>query len=126
MNHAAMLSFATSCAETVIPNEITATPRRKQANRADAALKTGERDHSAAERELMLAMQEYRQWSGRMFPTWSEVLEVLQSLGYRKQARSEPAEASSLSSRTRPLGPTNEVQRKASPTPASPSRRTGG
>ena len=29
-------------------------------------------------------MQIYRHRSGRMFPTWSEVLEVLHDLGYRK------------------------------------------
>jgi hypothetical protein len=29
-------------------------------------------------------MQEYKQSSGRMFPTWSEVLEVLRGLGYAK------------------------------------------
>lgn len=32
----------------------------------------------------MLAMNEYKRSSGRMFPTWSEVLEVLQGLGYEK------------------------------------------
>ena len=32
----------------------------------------------------MLAMNEYKRRSGRMFPTWSEVLEVLQGLGYQK------------------------------------------
>ena len=32
----------------------------------------------------MRAMQRYKQTSGRMFPTWSEVLEVLKSLGYEK------------------------------------------
>lgn len=36
------------------------------------------------ESEFIQAMQEYKKTSGRMFPTWSEVLEVLQSLGYRK------------------------------------------
>ena len=45
---------------------------------------TTERDYSAAETEFMFAMQEYKKSSGRMFPTWSEVLEVLQSLGYQK------------------------------------------
>ena len=45
---------------------------------------TTERDYSAAEMEFMLAMQEYKKSSGRMFPTWSEVLEVLQTLGYEK------------------------------------------
>ena len=34
--------------------------------------------------EFMQAMHEYKQRSGRMFPTWSEVLEVLQGLGYEK------------------------------------------
>jgi hypothetical protein len=29
-------------------------------------------------------MNEYKQRSGRMFPTWSEVLEVLRGLGYEK------------------------------------------
>jgi hypothetical protein len=32
----------------------------------------------------MLAMNAYKQQSGRMFPTWSEVLEVLRGLGYEK------------------------------------------
>jgi len=45
---------------------------------------TCERDYSAAEMEFMLAMNEYKHKSGRMFPTWSEVLEVLRSLGYEK------------------------------------------
>lgn len=39
-----------------------------------------------AEREFMQAMHDYKQASGRMFPTWSEVLEVLKALGYAKQA----------------------------------------
>ena len=34
--------------------------------------------------EFMMAMQEYKRCSGRMFPTWSEVLEVLHDLGYQK------------------------------------------
>jgi hypothetical protein len=45
---------------------------------------TSEREYSAAELEFMLAMNEYKRRSGRMFPTWSEVLEVLQGLGYQK------------------------------------------
>ncbi len=45
---------------------------------------TCERDYSAAEMEFMQAMQDYKASSGRMFPTWSEVLEVLLDLGYEK------------------------------------------
>jgi hypothetical protein len=45
---------------------------------------TCEREYSTAEMEFMQAMTEYKQSSGRMFPTWSEVLEVLRALGYEK------------------------------------------
>ncbi len=34
--------------------------------------------------EFRDALQDYRVSSGRMFPTWSEVLEVLKDLGYQK------------------------------------------
>ena len=34
--------------------------------------------------EFTRAMQQYKHRSGRMFPTWSEILEVLLELGYRK------------------------------------------
>jgi hypothetical protein len=47
---------------------------------------TCERDYTLAEMEFMQAMHEYKQKSGRMFPTWSEVLEVLRGLGYEKLA----------------------------------------
>jgi hypothetical protein len=45
---------------------------------------TSEREYTEAETEFMLAMNEYKRQSGRMFPTWSEVLEVLRHLGYQK------------------------------------------
>jgi len=51
---------------------------------------TCERDYSGAEVEFMRAMDDYKRKSGRPFPTWSEVLEVMLSLGYRKVA--EPSE----------------------------------
>src|SRR5262249_9159992 len=43
-----------------------------------------EADRAAAVAEFRQAMEKYKQGSGRMFPTWSEVLEVLQGLGYEK------------------------------------------
>ena len=45
---------------------------------------TCEREYTVAEMEFMHAMHEYKQTSGRMFPTWSEVLEVIKALGYAK------------------------------------------
>ncbi len=43
---------------------------------------TCERDYSPAELEFMAAIQSYKARSGRPFPTWSEVLEVVRELGY--------------------------------------------
>jgi hypothetical protein len=43
---------------------------------------TCERDYSADEVEFMQALEHYKRASGRMFPTCSEVLQVLRSLGY--------------------------------------------
>ena len=57
---------------------------------------TCEREYSLAEREFMEAMQAYKHKSGRMFPTWSEVLEVLVNLGYEKISLEEQAPAGSL------------------------------
>ena len=47
---------------------------------------TCDRDYTDRELEFMWAMHEYKQSSGRMFPTWSEVLEVARGLGYSKPA----------------------------------------
>ena len=64
--------------------------RRKQDRRRQIDPTTCERDYSGCEVEFMRAMDDYKRKSGRPFPTWSEVLEVLISLGYRKVA--EPSE----------------------------------
>ena len=55
---------------------------------------TCDREYSAPELEFMNAMQEYKKRSGRLFPTWSEVLEVLRDLGYRKPDSSRPGRVS--------------------------------
>lgn len=47
---------------------------------------TCERDYSDEEIAFMKAMDQYKRDNRRPFPTWSEVLEVLRALGYRKVA----------------------------------------
>ncbi len=47
---------------------------------------TCERDYSDDETLFMKSMERYKRENRRPFPTWSEVLEVLVSLGYRKVA----------------------------------------
>ena len=60
--------------------------RRRADRRRQIDPTTCERDYSGGEVEFMRAMDDYKRKSGRPFPTWSEVLEVLMSLGYRKVA----------------------------------------
>jgi len=45
---------------------------------------TCERDYLPEEVEFMQAIELYKRTSGRMFPTCSEILEVVKSLGYRQ------------------------------------------
>jgi len=47
---------------------------------------TCERDYTDDEIIFMKAMDQYKRDNRRPFPTWSEVLEVLYALGYRKVA----------------------------------------
>jgi len=47
---------------------------------------TCEKEYSDEEIAFMRAMDLYKRNNRRPFPTWSEVLEVLHSLGYRKTA----------------------------------------
>jgi hypothetical protein len=55
------------------------TPRRRQIDPT-----TCERDYTQDEIEFMHALDEYKRKSGRMFPTCSEILEVVRALGYAK------------------------------------------
>ena len=73
-----------------------ATDRRRAANAAAKRAQserrrlidptTCERDYNDEETAFMKAMDRYKRENRRPFPTWSEVLEVLRSLGYRKVA----------------------------------------
>jgi hypothetical protein len=58
--------------------------RKKVQRRRQIDPTTCERDYSVDEVEFMNAMDDYKRKSGRMFPTCSEVLEVIHSLGYVK------------------------------------------
>jgi hypothetical protein len=51
---------------------------------------TCERDYTEDEIAFMKAMDQYKRDNRRPFPTWSEVLEVLRALGYRKVAKAGP------------------------------------
>jgi hypothetical protein len=59
--------------------------REKVSRRRQIDPTTCERDYSDAEVEFMQALDDYKRKSGRMFPTCSEILEVLVGIGYEKR-----------------------------------------
>jgi hypothetical protein len=79
-----------AAAEAYTGEERRVSSRRKVERRRQIDPTTCERDYSDEEIDFMKAMDAYKRRSGRQFPTWSEVLEVLKSLGYRQVA--EPTE----------------------------------
>ena len=58
--------------------------RRKVQRRRQIDPTTCEREYTDEEVEFMQALDQYKRTSGRMFPTCSEILEVLRGLGYQK------------------------------------------
>lgn len=91
---------AAEAAETVEVAETAATEepategpkleRREKVNRRrQIDPTTCERDYSDQEVEFMNALDAYKRSSGRMFPTCSEVLEVIRGIGYVKLTPAE-------------------------------------
>lgn len=70
-------------------------PRPKKQRRRHIDPTTCERDYNGDEIEFMRAMDDYKRDSGRMFPTCSEVLEVIRALGYVKLSEEQAAELQS-------------------------------
>jgi hypothetical protein len=71
---------------------------------------TCERNYSAEEIEFMGALDSYKRTSGRMFPTCSEILEVLCGLGYEKRLAAPVSPESAVSA---PALPSCEVPASA-------------
>jgi len=74
------------------------TERRKVPRRRQIDPTTCERDYTEAEIEFMHALDAYKRANGRMFPTCSEILEVIRDLGYvrvvQEQESANPGTAS--------------------------------
>lgn len=71
-----------------------AAPARRSAAKGPKSLRrrhidptTCDRDYGPEEIEFMRALEAYKRSSGRMFPTCSEILEVVRSLGYVRAVR---------------------------------------
>jgi hypothetical protein len=87
--------------EAPVASERRVIQRRQKVNRRrQIDPTTCERDYTDSELEFMHALDLYKRASGRMFPTCSEILEVLRNLGYAKQEADsrtpQPADAQQL------------------------------
>jgi hypothetical protein len=65
-----------------VPQRRKGGSRRKAYRRRQIDPTTCERDYSQDEIDFMQALDTYKRENGRMFPTCSEILEVVRSLGY--------------------------------------------
>lgn len=89
------------------------TTRRKVQRRRQIDPTTCERDYTPDEIEFMHALDAYKRANGRMFPTCSEILEVVRNLGYSRATADAPPSAAapagedapSAASDTQPLPP---------------------
>lgn len=71
--------------------DISDQERREGKRRRQIDPTTCERDYTNDELEFMRALDEYKRKNKRMFPTCSEMLEVLRELGYQKVNPQPPA-----------------------------------
>lgn len=60
--------------------------RRAQVDRRDPAKRAGNYDLDEETLEFIAAVNLFKTETGRSFPTWSEVLEIVRSLGYVKNS----------------------------------------
>ena len=74
------------------PSEEKLERRKKVQRRRQIDPTTCERDYTTEQVEFMTALDEYKRNSGRMFPTCSEILEVLLGLGYAKIPLASPVD----------------------------------
>jgi hypothetical protein len=71
-------------------------PRRKQQRRRQIDPTTCEREYTDQEIQFMHALDAYKRTAGRMFPTCSEILEVIRGLGYVQLSEDERAVIKSI------------------------------
>jgi hypothetical protein len=69
--------------------------------------------------EFLMVIDEYKRKNARPFPTWTEVLEVIKAMGYRKVAEPQPLEQFKKEPNKVRLG-TNKEQKQAQTSRVSP------
>jgi hypothetical protein len=77
--------------KSVVDRRLGLDRRRGPGRRRSDERKAAEEGQMSDEQfEFVMAMDEYKRVNNRPFPTWTEVLEVMQALGYRRVAEPRP------------------------------------
>ncbi len=77
--------------ETVVDRRLGLDRRRGPGRRRSDDRKAAEEGHMSDEQfEFVMAVDEYKKANSRPFPTWTEVLEIIKALGYRRVADPQP------------------------------------
>jgi len=73
--------------QSVVDRRLGLDRRRGPGRRRSDERKAAEEGQMSDEQfEFLMAVQEYKRKNSRPFPTWTEVLELIKALGYRKVA----------------------------------------
>jgi hypothetical protein len=76
-----------NCRRSIVDRRLGLDRRRGPGRRRSDERKCAEEGQMSGEQfEFVMAMDEYKKKNNRPFPTWTEVLEVIKALGYRKVA----------------------------------------
>ena len=73
--------------QNVVDRRLGLDRRRGRGRRRSDERKSAEEGQMSGEQfEFLMAIDEYKRKNARPFPTWTEVLEVIKALGYRRVA----------------------------------------
>jgi hypothetical protein len=93
---------------------------------ARASVLTAEHDYTAEELAFLAAIEAYKRRSGRPFPSWTEVLAVLKSLGYARAPVPEPALNPAAAADVPRVPPDRHAHDRHTPDRLSQMRRKAG
>lgn len=85
--------------QTVVDRRLGLDRRRGPGRRRSDDRKSAEEGQMSDEQfQFVMAIDEYKRANSRPFPTWTEVLDVIKALGYRKVADPQPLSKASSAS----------------------------
>jgi hypothetical protein len=89
--------------QNVVDRRLGLERRRGPGRRRTDERKSAEEGQLSDEQfEFLMAVDEYKRKNARPFPTWTEVLELVKALGYRKVAEPQPLHKSAKESKAAP------------------------